>query len=102
MSELRSIGKMADIPEGEMTVFDVDGQRIAVANVGGSLHAFGDTCTHQGCSLADGELDKGTVTCPCHGSAFDVATGAVINPPATEPVPVFELRVEDGDVQVEA
>jgi 3-phenylpropionate/trans-cinnamate dioxygenase ferredoxin component len=41
------------------------------------------------------------VTCPCHGSQFDVTTGQVLNPPATEPVPVFPLRVEEDEIEVE-
>jgi nitrite reductase/ring-hydroxylating ferredoxin subunit len=87
--------------EGEMAVFEVGGQKVAVANVEGSFHAFGDICTHQQCSLADGELDGKTVTCPCHGSQFDVTTGAVLNPPATQPVPVFPLRIEGDEIKVE-
>jgi nitrite reductase/ring-hydroxylating ferredoxin subunit/uncharacterized protein with PQ loop repeat len=102
MSQFSNVARTEEIPEGEMAAFDVDGQRVAVANVAGSLHAFGDICTHAHCSLADGELEGTTVTCPCHGSQFDVTTGEVLNPPATEAVPAFRLRVEDGEIQVEA
>ncbi len=41
------------------------------------------------------------MTCACHGSQFDVARGEVLNPPATEPIPVFPLRGEDDEIQVE-
>jgi nitrite reductase/ring-hydroxylating ferredoxin subunit len=68
-----------------------DGRKIAVANVGGELHGFDDTCTHRGCSLAQGTLDGTVVTCPCHGSQFDVTTGAVVLGPATEPVAIVDL-----------
>lgn len=96
------VGSAADLSEGEMRAFEAGGQRVAVARVGGSLHAFDDTCTHRLCSLADGDLEEATVTCPCHGSQFDVTTGEVLNPRATEPVPVYRLRVEDDEIQVEA
>ena len=96
------VASAADLSEGEMRAFEVGGQRVAVARVSGSLHAFDDTCTHRLCSLADGDLEEATVTCPCHGSQFDVTTGKVLNPPATEPVPVYRLRVEDDEIQVEA
>lgn len=96
------VGSAADLSEGEMRAFEVGGQRVAVARVGGSLHAFDDICTHRLCSLADGDLEEATATCPCHGSQFDVTTGKVLNPPATEPVPVDRLRVEDDEIQVEA
>jgi nitrite reductase/ring-hydroxylating ferredoxin subunit len=101
MSELTSVAKSQDVTEGEMAVFEVGGQKVAVANVEGTFHAFGDICTHAHCSLASGELEGKTVTCPCHGSQFDVTTGAVLNPPATEPVPVFPLQVEDDEIKVE-
>lgn len=101
MSEFTKVAKSGDVDEGEIAAFDIGGQRVAVANVEGSLYAFGDICTHAHCSLAEGELEGKTVTCPCHGSQFDVTTGAVLNPPATEPVPVFPLRVEDDELQVE-
>jgi nitrite reductase/ring-hydroxylating ferredoxin subunit len=102
MTEFARVAKDGDVEEGEMAAFDVSGQRVAVAHVDGSLYAFGDICTHARCSLAEGELEGKTVTCPCHGSQFDVTTGAVLNPPATEPVPIFRLRVEDDEIQVEA
>ena len=79
----------ADLKDGELRAVDVDGARVAVARVGGELRAFQDTCTHRGCSLADGVLSGTTVTCPCHGSQFDVTTGAVLRGPAREPVKTF-------------
>jgi nitrite reductase/ring-hydroxylating ferredoxin subunit len=54
----------------------VRGTRIAVANVGGTYYAFDDTCTHEQCSLAEGDLAGTTVTCMCHGAEFDVRTGS--------------------------
>jgi nitrite reductase/ring-hydroxylating ferredoxin subunit len=101
MTDFRSVAKSGGLAEGQMAAFEVSGHRVAVANVDGSFHAFGDVCTHKQCSLAEGELDGTTVTCPCHGSQFDVTTGQALNPPATEPVPVFGLRVDDDDIQVD-
>lgn len=101
MPGFTSVAKSRDVLQGEMAVFDVGDQRVAVANVEGSFYAFGDICTHRHCSLADGELEGKTVTCPCHGSQFDVTTGDVLNPPATEPVPVFPLQIEGDEIQVD-
>jgi nitrite reductase/ring-hydroxylating ferredoxin subunit len=64
MSKFARVGKIEDVNEGEMAAFDVSGHKVAVARVGGSLYAFGDVCTHARCSLADGELERKTVTCP--------------------------------------
>jgi nitrite reductase/ring-hydroxylating ferredoxin subunit len=85
----------------ELAAFAVSGKRIAIAHVGGSFYAFGDTCTHQGCSLADGKLEASIVTCPCHGSQFDVTTGDVVRGPAGEPVRSYPVRLDGDELQVE-
>jgi nitrite reductase/ring-hydroxylating ferredoxin subunit len=85
----------------ELAAFDVSGNRIAVTTVGDAFYTFGDTCTHQGCSLADGHLEGTTVTCPCHGSRFDVTTGDVVRGPAREPVLSYPIRLEGGALRVE-
>ena len=91
------VGALAEIPEGEMRAFDTPAGRIAVAHVEQRLFAFGDECTHQGCSLSDGEFSdrEATVECPCHGSVFDVETGEPIEGPAQDPVPVYGARITD-------
>ena len=96
------IGSASDVADGQMRVFDVSGTNVNVSNSGGHLYAFDDTCTHAGCSLADGELDGTTVTCECHGSQFDVTTGAVLRGPAREPVRSRTVRVEGADLLAEA
>lgn len=93
-----TIIKTNEISEGKVAATDVRGTRIAVANVGGTYYAFDDECTHEQCSLAEeGDLAGTTLTCTCHGSEFDVRTGAVLAPPATVPVKTYRTRV-DGDV----
>jgi nitrite reductase/ring-hydroxylating ferredoxin subunit len=88
--------------EGEMRVFDIDGTKVSVAATGGRLFAFDDACTHRGCSLGEGELEGSTVTCPCHGSQFNVTTGAVIRGPAREPVRSRSIQVDGPDLLVES
>jgi 3-phenylpropionate/trans-cinnamate dioxygenase ferredoxin subunit len=100
MAEFLPVGRVEDLPPGTMRAFQVGGEDVAVANVDGELHAFGDECTHQRCSLTDGDLEGVSVICPCHGSEFDVRTGEVLSPPATQPVPTFEVRAADGEIQV--
>lgn len=93
--------KTADVPANGMVMVEVNGARIAIANVGGVYYAFDDECTHEQCSLAEGDLTGTTVTCMCHGAEFDVRSGAVLAPPAVEPVKVYRTRVEGGAVHVE-
>jgi 3-phenylpropionate/trans-cinnamate dioxygenase ferredoxin component len=100
MTEFVALGRAEDLKEGGMRAFDVQGITIAVANVAGAFHAFDDTCTHQQCSLAEGDLEGSIVICPCHGSEFDVESGEVLRGPAREPVETYEVRVEDGNLEI--
>ncbi len=93
--------KTNEIPMGGVAAIDVRGTRIAVANVGGTYYAFDDTCTHEQCSLAEGDLVGTTVTCMCHGAEFDVRTGKVLAPPAPSPVKVYRTRVDGDSLQIE-
>jgi nitrite reductase/ring-hydroxylating ferredoxin subunit len=90
------------VPEaGMLAALEVDGERIALANVDGVLYAFGDLCPHRQCSLADGALVDAIVTCPCHGSQFDVRTGERLRGPAVRAIPVFAVRHESDELEVE-
>ncbi len=100
MAEFEVVARADDLKEGDMQAFDVRGTKIAVANVAGTFYAFGDTCTHLACSLAEGDLEETTVTCPCHGSEFDVVSGEVLRGPARVPVGSFEVRAEGGNLEV--
>ncbi len=95
---VRRIGGSADVVAGQMRVFEVEGTKVCVANANGHLYALEDTCTHRGCSLGKGTLEGTTVTCPCHGSQFDVTSGAVIRGPATRPVRSWMVQVEGEDL----
>jgi nitrite reductase/ring-hydroxylating ferredoxin subunit len=85
---------------GTMTALEVGGERVALANVDGTVYAFGDACPHRQCSLAEGTLAGTVVTCPCHGSQFDVRTGERLRGPAVRAIPVFAVREEDGEARV--
>jgi cytochrome P450/nitrite reductase/ring-hydroxylating ferredoxin subunit len=89
------VGAAGDEPEGTLRRVEVAGTAVCLARTGERWLAFDDTCTHEECSLAEGELDGEVVICPCHGSEFDVRTGDVVTPPALDPLPIYEAR-EDG------
>ena len=99
---LEVVGNAKDVAAGTMRVFDVAGAKVNVANAEGRLHAFDDTCTHAGCSLATGKLEGTTVTCPCHDSQFDVTSGAVLRGPARLRVRSRSVQVEGEDLLIEA
>ena len=95
------MGNGAVLEQGKLAAFGVGLERIAVANVEGMHYAFDDLCPHRQCSLAEGRLEVTVVTCPCHGSQFDVTTGERLRGPAVRGVRAFAVRVEAGDLQVE-
>ena len=100
MAEFEVLARTDDLKDVDMQAFDVRGAKIAVANIAGTFYAFGDTCTHRGCSLAEGDLEETTVTCPCHSSEFDVRSGAVLRGPASEPVETYEVRAEGENLEI--
>jgi 3-phenylpropionate/trans-cinnamate dioxygenase ferredoxin subunit len=100
MAEWVTIGSASAVPEGEVMSFGAGSRQVAIANVEGDLHAFDDVCTHQQCSLAEGDLDGTVIECACHGSQFDVTTGEAVHGPAVDPVDVFQMKVEDDELQV--
>ncbi|MEV4901352.1 non-heme iron oxygenase ferredoxin subunit [Citricoccus sp. NPDC055426] len=92
----------AEIGAEEARRFTVDGIDIAVVRASdGSLHALADTCSHEEVSLSEGFVEGCALECIGHGSAFDLVTGAPNVPPATEPVAVYALAVEDDSVWVD-
>jgi nitrite reductase/ring-hydroxylating ferredoxin subunit/uncharacterized membrane protein len=66
----------------------------------GHLHALHDRCSHRGCLLSSGEVEDESITCPCHGSRFDLRDGSIERGPATAPQPVFETREGEGGIAV--
>jgi nitrite reductase/ring-hydroxylating ferredoxin subunit/uncharacterized membrane protein len=89
-----------DVAEGKPKSVDVRGTKVMLARVNGQLFAIGDVCTHWGCSLAEGHLADTSVICACHGSQFGLADGQVINGPATSPEPSYDVRVNDGKIEI--
>ena len=62
----------------------------------GTFKAFSAVCTHQGCIVAT--VANGTIDCPCHGSKFAIATGAVVNGPAASPLPPVSIQVQGTSI----
>jgi nitrite reductase/ring-hydroxylating ferredoxin subunit/uncharacterized protein YbjT (DUF2867 family) len=90
--------RASDVPAGSALLVG----EAAVFNIGGSLCATQAKCTHRQGPLNEGKLDGSTVTCPWHGSQFNVCTGEVLGGPATEPLQTYRVIV-DGDIgRVEA
>ena len=101
MSDFIKIATVDELAPGQAKLVEVDGNEIALFNVGGQFHAIDNSCTHVGGPLCEGELSGSEVTCPWHGATFDVTTGRVLGPPAMEAVNRYNLRIADGAIEIE-
>jgi glycine betaine catabolism B len=103
LSEEEDFVKVADtndIQPSHMKEVQVDGESICIVNVEGKYYAIGNICTHEGGPLADGTLEDYEVECPWHASKFDVRTGEVKEPPASEPEPVYQIKVDGNKILI--
>ena len=88
------------LSESQPTRVVVDDTPVLLLREGESIYAIHDRCAHRGCSLSDGEVKGDEIVCGCHGSRFSLRDGAVRHGPATASQPAFQVRVQDGRVEV--
>jgi 3-phenylpropionate/trans-cinnamate dioxygenase ferredoxin subunit len=109
VAEVRVCG-VDDVKPGSAHRVDVDGLRLAVVRLAArdgaaddDWYVIGDRCSHADYSLSEGEVwaDEREIECPKHGSTFSLETGDPQTLPATQPVPVYTVRVDGDDVYVE-
>ena len=74
-------------------------QVVVTQPTAGEFACFSSICTHQGCEV--GDVDGGTINCPCHGSQYSIEDGSVVTGPAAAPLPAVNVTV-DGDSVVRA
>jgi 3-phenylpropionate/trans-cinnamate dioxygenase ferredoxin subunit len=101
MGNWQRLCSVSEISIGEMRSFLLDSQRILLVNLDGKFHAVDGTCTHEEADLGGGFLLGEEVTCPLHLSRFNLRTGEVLSPPATQPLRVFNLKIQDSGIFVE-
>ena len=90
----------SELTEGEVLGVEVAGRSIALYDVDGSFFATDNICTHAYARLSDGWLDGELIECPLHAARFDVRTGKVLDPPATEDLKTYPVRVVGDEIQV--
>ena len=93
---------LEELPSGTARKVRVGDVAVAVVRIDDDVYAIGDVCSHGSYSLSEGEVwcDERELECPKHGSTFDLVTGVPSTLPATQPVPVFDASVVDGQVVV--
>lgn len=90
------------LPHGAKQVIEINGKPILLCNWNGKLFAVSNICSHAAECLDGGRMANGWIACPIHGARFDLATGKAKNPPAKQPIPVYNVRVTDGWIEIEA
>ncbi|MFL2992911.1 MAG: hypothetical protein CBC37_06050 [Acidimicrobiaceae bacterium TMED77] len=93
---------LKDVHEGKAKRVEIEGLRIAVTYINGSVYAFSDMCTHANYALSEGPIHAEDLTIECwkHGAQFCLKTGQAISLPATRPMNTYQVEVIDGDVYV--
>jgi len=93
--------KTSELADGSMVPTDAGGTHLLLTRIGGEVFAVSGTCTHEEADLALGFRIEDRIVCQLHLSQFDLRTGEVLNPPATEPLRSFKVKIEGDTVFVE-
>src|SRR5207244_12349825 len=89
-----------DLAEGKAIGVGVAGSSIPHNDAIGNVYATDNICTHAYAGLSDGWLDGEVIECPLHAARFDIRSGKVLDPPATEDLKTYPVRIVDGEIQV--
>lgn len=101
MPKFVKVARTSEIADQSATCVEVDGKPIAIFNLGGEFYAIDDTCTHHGGPLSEGSVHGEKVECPWHGAHFNIKSGEVTGPPATEGVTNYTVRVTGEVIEIE-
>ncbi len=93
---------MAELPDNKPVRVDASGQPVMLVRRGEEVYAIGAVCSHYGAPLEEGRLKNGSIECPWHQSRFCLADGRVDAGPATAPVPAYEVRIKNNQIEVRA
>ena len=92
--------RLEDLPHAAKQAVEIEGKSILICNWKEQLFAVSNICSHADEKLECGKMANGWIACPIHGARFDLATGKAKNPPAKQPIATYEVRVEDGWIEV--
>ena len=93
--------KVSDLAEGSISTVHLKGRHLLLSKFEGEVSAVSGVCTHEETDLGLGFVIEDRIVCPLHLSQFELKTGRVINPPATDPLERFNVRTEGDTILVE-
>jgi 3-phenylpropionate/trans-cinnamate dioxygenase ferredoxin subunit len=96
------VATVADFAERDRKLITLGDAKIGLFHSDGNYYAISAWCSHQRASMFQGEVCDGEIECPLHGARFDLQTGRNLCLPAVKPVPVYEVKVEDGRIFIKA
>ena len=94
------VARRGELAAGEVIGVEAGGRSIAIYDCDGELFATDNICTHAYACLSDGWLDGTMIECPLHAARFDVRTGEVLDPPATEDLKTYQIRQTDDEIEI--
>lgn len=92
--------RLEEVPAGTKKLVTIDGNEVLLCHTAGKIFAVRNLCSHAHEALDCGRMRGGWIACPVHGARFDLETGNAMNPPATTPIDVFEVRMADDMIEV--
>ena len=92
------VAELKDLPDGETLVTYLHGEQVALFNDRGEIFALANRCPHANGPLADGQINGGTISCPWHGSRFDLRGGELRQGPSRRAAAAYHVKVEDGHI----
>ena len=98
--EYVTVATTGELGPGQRKLVDVDGEPLAVFNVGGRYFAIADRCSHDEAPVGEGQVVGDSIECPRHGARFSLETGAALCLPAVVDIPAYPVRVVEGEIQV--
>ncbi len=97
----KEIAKTSDLKNGEMKSFKLDDEHnVLICRIDDEFSAVGPSCTHYGAPLEEGVLKGDTIICPWHHACFNAKNGDLLEPPAMDALPVFEIKIDGESIQI--
>ncbi len=98
---MEKIADLNELPDGGRKSIIIDDTPALLLRIGNDYYCLEDRCSHDGQPLTDGAIVAHSIECPRHGARFDLASGAALCMPATQPIRAFQVEIRDDGIYSE-